>query len=345
MRRREASINDVPIEEEERRISAPGPRANAASRSRSSENPFDRRPGAWSAQCMDRRARGLRRADGGAGRCRDPPDGRGEADGRSCGSAAPGTASPGPAWTDERRRGDRRAGPAVRRAALGVEALRPRPARGPARTAGRPRVHARPGRGGAHRRDRRAGPRREAAGRHRLRAVKDEQDVAAFVRGSTTRSSAATTPGSAGSSWTHTQRTGPTPWPPWIATAEATPIAAARTEFHEGTEFRRPGGRRHAARLAGRRGVPLAGRLPGRARQGPRGYRYLQVDALPTSRPILRRLGFVEGRHHDPLHVRLRPALKIRWKTVFANCPDPGPPIVLKVNAGERSRPGAWEQP
>src|SRR4051812_29807687 len=72
-----------------------------------------------------------------------------------------------------------------------------------------------------------------------------------------------------------------------------TPICAGRVEFHPGTEF---------ASLWG------GGTLPGWRARGvfrslvayraalaaDRGFRYLQVDASPESRPILHRLGFVE---------------------------------------------------
>jgi GNAT superfamily N-acetyltransferase len=78
-----------------------------------------------------------------------------------------------------------------------------------------------------------------------------------------------------------------------VAWAGATPVAAARVEFHPGTEF---------ASLWG------GGTLPGWRRRGvfrslvgyraalvsARGVRYLQVDASPESRPILERLGFIQ---------------------------------------------------
>ncbi len=78
-----------------------------------------------------------------------------------------------------------------------------------------------------------------------------------------------------------------------VACAGDVPIAAARVEFHAGTEFASlwGGGTVPAWR---RRGVFRAV-VAHRARlAAERGYRYLQVDALPTSRPILERLGFVE---------------------------------------------------
>jgi GNAT superfamily N-acetyltransferase len=76
-----------------------------------------------------------------------------------------------------------------------------------------------------------------------------------------------------------------------VAMAGDEPVSAARIEFVEGTDF---------AGLWGGGTVPAwRGRGIFRAlvayRAGlaaARGYRYLQVDALPTSRPILQRLGF-----------------------------------------------------
>lgn len=78
-----------------------------------------------------------------------------------------------------------------------------------------------------------------------------------------------------------------------LAQAEDTTVSAGRVEFHAGTEF---------ASLWGggtlpdwrRRGVFRA-LVAERARlAADRGFRYLQVDAMPASRPILARLGFVQ---------------------------------------------------
>lgn len=60
---------------------------------------------------------------------------------------------------------------------------------------------------------------------------------------------------------------------PVLAMAGEVPVCGARIDFHEGTEF---------ASLWG-----------GGTLKAWRGYRYLRVDALPASRPILERLGFV----------------------------------------------------
>jgi ribosomal protein S18 acetylase RimI-like enzyme len=78
-----------------------------------------------------------------------------------------------------------------------------------------------------------------------------------------------------------------------VAFAGDVPISAARVEFHAGTDFASlwGGGTLPAWR---RRGVFRAV-VAYRARlAAARGFRYLQVDALPASRPILERLGFVQ---------------------------------------------------
>jgi GNAT superfamily N-acetyltransferase len=78
-----------------------------------------------------------------------------------------------------------------------------------------------------------------------------------------------------------------------VAFGGATPIAAARVEFHAGTDFASlwGGGTLPAWRHRGvfRAIVAYRARLAAE-----RGFRYLQVDAMPASRPILQRLGFVE---------------------------------------------------
>jgi GNAT superfamily N-acetyltransferase len=78
-----------------------------------------------------------------------------------------------------------------------------------------------------------------------------------------------------------------------VATHDATPISAARAEFHQGTDFASlwGGGTLPAWRGKGVFRSLVAYRA---ALAKARGYRYLQVDAMPASRPILRRLGFVE---------------------------------------------------
>lgn len=78
-----------------------------------------------------------------------------------------------------------------------------------------------------------------------------------------------------------------------IAYADGEPVSAARIDLYAGTEF---AGLYGGGTLAEHRGrghyratVFERARL---ARE--RGYRFLHVDALPTSRPILERLGFVQ---------------------------------------------------
>jgi GNAT superfamily N-acetyltransferase len=78
-----------------------------------------------------------------------------------------------------------------------------------------------------------------------------------------------------------------------VAYAGATPVAAARVEFNAGTEFASLWGGGTLPEWRSR-GVFRA-LVARRARMAAaRGFRYLQVDAMPMSRPILRRLGFVE---------------------------------------------------
>jgi hypothetical protein len=78
-----------------------------------------------------------------------------------------------------------------------------------------------------------------------------------------------------------------------VATAQGTPISSARVEFHRGTEFASLWG---GGTLPGWRGRGVFRSLVAyrAALAKAMGYRYLQVDATPDSRPILRRLGFVE---------------------------------------------------
>ena len=70
------------------------------------------------------------------------------------------------------------------------------------------------------------------------------------------------------------------------------PICAGRVEFHRGTQFASLWGGGTAPQWRGR-GVyrALVAHRARLALEG--GYRYLQVDALPDSQPILSRLGFV----------------------------------------------------
>ncbi len=78
-----------------------------------------------------------------------------------------------------------------------------------------------------------------------------------------------------------------------VAFAGPAPISAGRIEFHDGTDFASlwGGGTLPAWRGRGVFRSLVAHRA---ALASARGVRYLQVDASPDSRPILRRLGFVE---------------------------------------------------
>ena len=78
-----------------------------------------------------------------------------------------------------------------------------------------------------------------------------------------------------------------------IAVAGDTPICAGRVEFHPGTEFAGLWGGGTLAAWRGR-GVFRALVAYRAALASAQGFRYLQVDASPDSRPILERLGFVE---------------------------------------------------
>jgi ribosomal protein S18 acetylase RimI-like enzyme len=78
-----------------------------------------------------------------------------------------------------------------------------------------------------------------------------------------------------------------------VAIADGGPVAASRMELHTGTDFASLWGGGTLPQWRGR-GIFRA-MVAHRARlAADRGYRYLQVDAMPDSRPILRRLGFTE---------------------------------------------------
>ena len=78
-----------------------------------------------------------------------------------------------------------------------------------------------------------------------------------------------------------------------VGWAGQTPMTAGRVEFHPGTDFASlwGGGTLPAWRGRGAFRSLVAYRA---ALASARGFRYLQVDASPESRPILHRLGFVE---------------------------------------------------
>jgi GNAT superfamily N-acetyltransferase len=76
-----------------------------------------------------------------------------------------------------------------------------------------------------------------------------------------------------------------------VAMAGEEPVAAARVEFVSGTDFAGLWGGGTVPQWRGR-GIFRAMVAYRAGLAAERGYRYLQVDALPTSRPILERLGF-----------------------------------------------------
>jgi len=78
-----------------------------------------------------------------------------------------------------------------------------------------------------------------------------------------------------------------------VAVAEGLPICAGRVEFHEGSEFASLWGGGTVAAWRGR-GVFRSVVAWRAALAAQRGFRYLQVDASDDSRPILKRLGFVQ---------------------------------------------------
>ena len=78
-----------------------------------------------------------------------------------------------------------------------------------------------------------------------------------------------------------------------VAMAGATPVASGRMEFHTGTEFASLWGGGTLPSWRGR-GVFRSLVAHRAALAAARGFRYLQVDASPDSRPILTRLDFIE---------------------------------------------------
>lgn len=78
-----------------------------------------------------------------------------------------------------------------------------------------------------------------------------------------------------------------------LAVADGRPVSSGRVELHVGTEFASVWGGGTLPQWR-RRGLYRALVATRAARAAALGYRYLQVDAGPESRPILSRLGFVE---------------------------------------------------
>lgn len=92
-----------------------------------------------------------------------------------------------------------------------------------------------------------------------------------------------------------------------LATADRLPIACGRVEFHAGTDFASLWGGATVPDWR-RRGVFRAVVMHRAREAAARGFRYLQVDALPTSRPILLNLGFVELATTTPFTYPVRPS-------------------------------------
>ena len=84
-----------------------------------------------------------------------------------------------------------------------------------------------------------------------------------------------------------------------LAMAGDEPVAASRVEFVPGTDFAGLWGGGTVPDWRGR-GIFRAMVAYRAGLAADRGYRYLQVDALPTSRPILERLGFQPVAHTTP---------------------------------------------
>ncbi len=87
------------------------------------------------------------------------------------------------------------------------------------------------------------------------------------------------------------QRNDPNSISVWLAEApDGTVVCAAWVRFHEGTEFASMWG---GSTLAEWRGLGIYQALVARRADeaADRGFRYLQVDCSPDSRPILERLG------------------------------------------------------
>jgi len=87
-------------------------------------------------------------------------------------------------------------------------------------------------------------------------------------------------------------RTAPETMTPILALAGDRPVCAARVDFHIGTEFASLWGGGTLPEWRGR-GIYRALVSLRTKLAVERGYRYLRTDALPTSRPILEKLGFV----------------------------------------------------
>ena len=99
-----------------------------------------------------------------------------------------------------------------------------------------------------------------------------------------------------------------------IAFAGDEPVSAGRIEFNERSEFASLWGGGTLAEWRGR-GIYRATVFERARLAQQRGYRFLQVDALPTSRPILERLGFIQL-------TTTRPYVPSRTSPTFARLAD-----------------------
>ena len=125
----------------------------------------------------------------------------------------------------------------------------------------------------------------------RLSVVDDHEGVATMLRVHDAAFGPGTTHPSVAEAVRTALRLRPRPIVAVVAWAGEEPVSAGRVEFHEGTDFASLWGGSTLPAWRGR-GVfrALVGHRAMLARD--RGCRYLQVDALPTSRPILEGMGF-----------------------------------------------------
>ena len=77
-----------------------------------------------------------------------------------------------------------------------------------------------------------------------------------------------------------------------VAMADGQPVSASRIDFHEGTDFASLWGGGTLPQWR-RRGIYRAMVAHRTRLAADRGFTYLRTDALPTSRPILEKLGFI----------------------------------------------------
>jgi GNAT superfamily N-acetyltransferase len=125
----------------------------------------------------------------------------------------------------------------------------------------------------------------------RLQTVEDPDGVATMLRVHDTVFGPGTTHPSVVESVRTALALRPRPIEAVVAWAGDEPVSAGRVEFHEGTDFASLWGGSTLPAWRGRGAFrALVGHRALLARD--RGFRYLQVDALPASRPVLERMGF-----------------------------------------------------